>query len=167
VEVELGTSVIISEAYLTVAVIISASVLSAAFYSSLQRVADAQREKSIEFGRSLGTSVRTLFAAKFNSTTIKVWVKNIGIETVHSDLIGSKADLFLGPKGNFQRVSYSTSPPPTWVYILKNDGNSNGHWDPGETIEITANMGSTLTSGDYFARYSAYTGASHDLTFTI
>jgi len=163
----LGTSIIVSEVYLTVAVLISASVLSTAFYSSLQRVSDAQRERSTEFVRNLGTSVRILFAAKFNSTTIKVWVKNIGVETIHSNLIGSKADLFLGPKGNFQRVAYSSPSPPTWTYALKNDVNSNGNWDPGETVEITANMGTSLTAGDYFVRYSAYTGSSHDFTFTI
>lgn len=163
----MASSAVISEVYLTLAVVVAASVLSASFYTSLQRVADVEREKTIEFKREIGTRVKILFAAQYNGTAVKLWVKNVGLDTIKASLIGEKADLFFGPEGEFKYIPYDESSPPTWTYTLKNDVDGDGDWDPSETIEILVNSGSTLSSGDYYVKYSAYTGASSEYTFTL
>ncbi|MCX8192168.1 MAG: flagellin [Nitrososphaerales archaeon] len=163
----MASSTIISEAYLTIAVVIAASILSASFYSSLQRMVDVERERTLEFKREVETRVKILFAAPYNGTAVKVWIKNIGLSTINSQLIGERADLFFGPKGRFKYIPYSQPNPPTWRYSIKNDINGDGNWDPRETIEIIINEGSALNSGDYYVKYCAYTGASSEYTFTV
>lgn len=151
---------------MTLAVVIAVSIFSASIFGSLQNVADAEREKTTDLKRKLGTNVTIVFAAQYNSTSVKVWIKNTGVESISSSLIGSKSDLFFGPQGSFIMVRYNST-APTWTYIFVNDMDGDLVWDPSETIEITVNNGSLLKRGDYYIRYVAYNGVYSEYTFTI
>lgn len=162
----MASSTVVSEAYITVAVVIAIAIFSASIFGSLQRVADIEREKTTDLKIKLGTRVDIIFCAQYNTTAVKLWIKNTGVEPIHPTLIGDKAELFFGPRGNFKLIPYSST-PPTWVYRLVNDRDGDGVWDPSETIEVTVNTGSTLSKGDYFVRYVTYNGVYSDYTFTI
>ncbi len=163
----MATSSVISEVYITLAVVIAISIFSATIFGSLQRVADAEREKTVDLKRKLGTNVEVVFAAQYNATAVKVWIKNTGVESIRPSLISSNSDLFFGPQGLFTRISYNSTSPPTWLYILVNDMDNDSVWDSSETIEITLNNGSILQHGDYYIRYVTYNGVYSEYTFTI
>jgi len=163
---DLASSTIVSEVYITLAVVIAISIFSASVFGSLQQVADIEREKSTDLKIKLGTRVQIIFAAPYNSTAVKLWIKNIGVEPIHPTLIGDKAELFFGPRGNFKRIPYNTL-PPTWIYNLVNDRDGDGVWDPTETIEVTVNNDKALADGDYYIRYVTYNGVYSEYTFTI
>ena len=80
----------------------------------------------------------------------KIWMKNIGSTRIGTSEI-EKSDVFIGLVGNFDRSSFLSgkisTPSDTktidvpsaskWCYLLSDD-NSNGFWDPGETLEVDA-----------------------------
>jgi flagellar protein FlaG len=163
----MGFSSITAEAYLTIAVIVAASALTVSLNVSLQKIGDAERERALIFKRDMEIMVSIIFASQYNSTSVKVWIKNVGRETIEGSLIGTSDNLFFGKEGLFQHIPYNQTTTPTWIYVIVNDLDNDGNWDPSETIEITINYGSTLDSGDYFVRYSAYNGATSDYTFSL
>ena len=162
----MASSNLVSEVYITIAVVIAVSIFSASIFGNLQRVVDIEREKTTDLKIKLGTRLDIIFCAQYNDTAVKLWIKNIGVEPIHPTLIGNKADLFFGPRGSFKRIPYNST-QPTWIYNLVNDRDGDGVWDPSETIEVTVNSDSTLSHGDYYVRYVTYNGVYSEYTFTI
>jgi hypothetical protein len=76
---------------------------------------------------------------------VKVWMKNIGSTRIGLDEV-NKSDVLI----NYNRTSWQRSPfPPNVVLKWNNflsDDNSNGYWDPGETLEVDA-LAKELTTG--------------------
>lgn len=163
----MGFSSITAEAYLTIAVIVAASALTVSLNVSLQKIGDAERERALVFKRDMEIRVSIIFASQYNSTSVKVWVKNVGRKTIEGSLIGTNDNLFFGKEGSFQHIPYNQTTTPTWVYTIVNDLDNDDNWDPSETIEITINYGTTLSAGDYFVRYAAYNGAYSDYSFSL
>ncbi|MEM2910153.1 MAG: hypothetical protein QXQ02_10560 [Halobacteria archaeon] len=156
----------IGEAIIMVAAIIAASVFSTTFIASFYEISDANKFMLGRIGRELKIEVKIVFAAPVSSTTIKAWLKNVGQEDIPSELI-ELSDLFFGPKGSFRRIPYKEPSPPKWQYEFVNDADGDGRWDPSETIEITIDWPTSLQSGDYFLRFTIYTGQYSDFTFSI
>ncbi len=156
----------ISEAIIMVAAIVATSVFATTFMSGLYAVSDANKFAINQAGRELKTSVKIIFAAPVSDTVIKVWLKNVGQEDIPSDLM-ELSDIFFGPKASLQHVPYGGANLPRWRYELVTDVDNDGRWDPGETIEVTIEWASSLQSGDYFLRFTIYTGQYTDFTFSI
>ena len=79
----------------------------------------------------------------------KIWLKNIGSSRIPLADITNRSDVFCGPSGNFDRLSYdydTTTSDKTWVADLY-DTNNNGYWDNGETVKIIAYNSDIPSSG--------------------
>jgi archaeal flagellar protein FlaG len=98
-------------------------------------------------------TIVTTFAIGTPKLSGQIFMKNIGTQSVSIDEIKRSSDVFFGPVGNVQRLSYSSSASQgsgSWTYVLyEPNGKENNFWDPGETLEIDAfsTIGSS-TSGD-------------------
>jgi flagellar protein FlaG len=74
--------------------------------------------------------------------TAQIWMKNIGTEPIALTGGIRKSDVFCGAVGEFDRLTYQEVEPTElddgeWTEDLY-DLDSNGIWDPGETVKITA-----------------------------
>ena len=162
-------STVIDEAIITIAVIVAASIFAAAFMAGFQTYSDAQKRALVKFGDEVETRIEIIFADATGDSQLKVWVKNVGYKSISQPLIGSNSDLFLKKAdGTTLRVPYGALTPPTWGYSLLNDGDSDGDWDPHETIEITVFLeAGSLTSGDWLIEFVAPTGSSDEYLLSV
>jgi flagellar protein FlaG len=94
--------------------------------------------------------VKTYASSGVTGGVAKVWMKNIGSASVGWSELNS-SDVMIGLTTNFDRATLDLSvwPPNTnkeWAYRLS-DSNSNGNWDPGETLEVDAASSLFTSSG--------------------
>ena len=159
--------VVVSEAFLTVAAVIIISVFTAVVVGSVHQLRDVQALVTRSMSEEMMVGVKIVFAnAEEGSSTVKVWVKNVGLSEIPGGLIG-RGDLFFGPAGAATRIPYNATAPPTWSFRIANDVDGDGRWDKGETIEVTIQLDYTITQGDYYVRYVAYTGCYSEYSFSV
>ncbi len=157
---------VISVTIITIACIISATMLVNAIYPAVSRASSSAISSSVELGERIETSVDII--AEANEASYEyVWVKNIGVSQLVASQI-ENSDIFFGEIGNFQRISYNAtlSSAPCWKYSIEND-NGNNRWDTGETVNITINAGSEIAAGDYYVKIVLYNAVSDEDTFSI
>ena len=157
---------VISEAILTLAVLAMAITFAVTAFSSFQRLNNAYAYKSSSTDDILKTDIEIIFAANSSTTTIRIWIKNVGGSSISQNLI-SKSDLFFGPVENVSYIVYGGDTPPKWNYTICNDIDSDDTWDPGETIEILVTTSQTLDTGDYKVKFSTYNGVTDTYTFSL
>jgi len=124
--------------------VIAAGVLVNAVFPVVYNMAGTFASSTHESDQRLRTDFKmiTYTATSGVSGNAKVWMKNIGSSRIALSEITSRSDVFCGPVGNFQRLTYSdTGEDNNWKLTFDDvdyDINSNNYWDPGETILITA-----------------------------
>lgn len=155
-EIILTTTAIAMSTFLALSIISSSSSFDYLFKTNERKMKDR-----------ILTDIMIIFGINDTENSVKIWVKNIGINEVHQSLI-PKSDIFFGPKGNFTRIPYEdkTTSTPMWNYTIAND-DGDGNWDPGETLEINIIWGSVLSPGEYFVKFILYNGVSDDYIFSI
>lgn len=125
-----------SALFLITAVIAAGVLINAVFpvvynmagtFSSASHASDDRMRTDFKIVATLGHS---------SDETAEIWIKNIGSSRIPlSDI--EKSDVFFGPPDKFSRRAFGSQ----WVVDftpVTYDINSNGYWDPGETILITA-----------------------------
>jgi flagellar protein FlaG len=79
----------------------------------------------------------------------RVWMKNIGSSQIGLADI-NKSDVLFGPTTSFNRLTFNPTYPCfsnlKWCYSISETPPSNGYWDPGETIEILADVSNVVRS---------------------
>ena len=154
-------SITIEEAIIVVSTIIATSILAAAIFSSLSRIEASYKSVVAATEEKMGTDIKIVFATSTSSTTVKVWVKNVGTSRIAPSMIVS-SDLFFGKVDNAARLNYSSD----WSYSIVND-DGDGVWEPGETLEITITLSSALSQGDYYVRFVLYNGKDAEYMFSV
>jgi len=110
--------------------------------------------------------------------TVAVWMKNTGTARIGKSEYES-ADVYVGKSGEFGRANFSSSFVARnlanlrwWTIFLPysspgSDLNSNGVWDPGETMEIDSFVRSVGAVGDpvYF-QFTLPNGVTRSAEFT-
>ena len=155
-------SSILSEAIIGIAAIIVAAALAGAYVSNMDQMINLQRlqVKSLE-GEAYYRCRIIHVAAKAGSSSLRMWVKNVGYSPVPLNLL-EKSDLLLVGSG----VHYLL-PGSSWTYALLNDVDSDGRWDSGETIRIDAELNESLSRGDYELIFTLYNGVECRFQFSI
>ncbi len=158
-------SVVFSEAFLTIAAILIAVMLTGVIISNIEQLGNIQTIVTNKIKEDMKIRVKIVFVS-VNGSTVYIWIKNTGLEPIPASLISS-GDLYFGPYGNVTYIKYNSGSYPNWRYILINDVDHDGYWDPSETIEIVIDYGSQLSPGDYQVRYVVYNGYHTDYYFSI
>jgi flagellar protein FlaG len=107
---------------------------------------------------------------------VEVWMKNIGSSRISVTDITSRADVFCGKTGAFERLTYSVNggDDHSWTEVFnqnpdKNDINGNNYWDPGETLLVKAyssKISTDSTDSNYF-QFILPNGVSRSTEFTV
>jgi flagellar protein FlaG len=103
-----------------------------------------------------------------------IWMKNIGSSRITINDLHSRAEVFCGQEGDFERLAYTGSYPPgegEWTTEFEGyssyDLNSNEYWDPGETLHVIAHPATSVSEGQtiYF-QFILPSGFWRSQTFT-
>lgn len=129
--------------------VIAAGVLINAVFPVVYQMTGTFQAATHESDQRLRTDFKIVTTVA-KTTDVHVWMKNIGSQRIPIADI-QKSDVFCGEVGNFGRLSYINGPITTgqWTEIFTDgDLNSNGFWDPGETLEIYGKPSVMPASGD-------------------
>ncbi len=84
------------------------------------------------------TDIKIVYVnANANSTTVKAYVKNIGLNPVVSL---DSVDVFFGEVNSLSRIPYNAASAPKWAYT------DSSVWDPKETKELVITLDNALQS---------------------
>ena len=159
------SSSIIAEAILMISVVVAASALTYAFYSSISSMEASYKSINDSINEELRTAITIVFVTNTSSTIVKAWIKNIGSSRIPAQLI-ELSDIFFGNKDHCVRIPrYSSDYNYGWTYRFCNSNDD--VWDPCETIEITVYLNETLTTGDYYLIFITYNGVKAEAVFSI
>jgi flagellar protein FlaG len=109
-----------------ISAVIAAGVLISAIFPAIYRTADTFGSVSHEADTQMRTDIK-IVNTYASGTNAKIWLKNVGSYRI-STLELDESDIFIGPVGDFERLSLQSH------YTL--EGASNNFWDPGETMSI-------------------------------
>ncbi|RLE49230.1 MAG: hypothetical protein DRJ31_05665 [Candidatus Methanomethylicota archaeon] len=154
------SSVTYSESIILIASIIVASLFAGIVLSSMGMIESAYTSISQSERTTLTTKIKVIFADQLDSTTVYVYVKNIG-KTVITSV--DKVDIYFGKYGSAQYIPYNSSSYPTWNYTLLN----NNIWGPNDTIRITVYSSTTLDEGIYVVKVVTPNGVEDEYVFSI
>lgn len=154
----------ITTAIITIACVICAGMLISAIYPAVNRATSSVISTSEKLGERIETSIDIIAEANQSSYEY-VWVKNTGSSEIPQI---ENSDVFFGMINEFQRIPFnsSLSVTPSWTYSIEND-DGDGRWDIGETLNITINHSSEITTGDYYVKIIVYNGIADEEKFSI
>ncbi|WP_292407986.1 MULTISPECIES: flagellin [unclassified Methanoculleus] len=159
----------IGTAMFLIAAVISAGVLINAIIPVVYTISGTIASSSHTVDERLSTDVRivTTYASAKNETA-EIWIKNVGTNRIVSSEI-QLVDVFLGGRGDFVRLTPTTSSEPDWnewTYAIL-EVTPNNHWDPGETLHISAKTEKIPDKeGVVYFQFVLPTGLSRSTTFT-
>jgi hypothetical protein len=162
-------NVTITSAILMITSIVMASIFTAAALQQLYAFQNAFKDVSMRNEEMLSTSI-TIIGETNTSSNVIIWVKNTGRTSL--SLNGTLWDLFITfPNRTYQRFNYrsgcSSETDSCWSAQILN-GNGNGVWDDGETIQITAyRIANPVPPGSYEVRLALPNGVTCDDKFSL
>ena len=130
----------ITTALFLITAVVASAVLINAMYPVIQNMAGTFSSSTHESDVRIRTDFK-IIAAHASDGTVQVWMKNIGSERIGLADI-KRADVFSGAEGSFNHLTYTNSTPveKQWTeeFGTGYDLNTNGFWDSGETVKVTA-----------------------------
>jgi archaellum component FlaG (FlaF/FlaG flagellin family) len=153
---------VISEGVLIIASVIIAGALTGVVISKVgtfegyyTATTEAQKEKML-------TKFEIIHVSQINSTSVNVWVKNTGLGPITKlDMV----DAYFGLINAVDYVGYASGSTPQWVY---NGTSTSSVWSQGQTIQITLQDSSALTSNEsYLVQFVVSNGVSDDYIFSV
>ena len=160
------TSTIFSEAFLTISSIAIATILAASIIAGVNQMNNIQVSIAMDMEEKIGQKVKIIYASTDGSTTVYLWIKNIGIKPIALNLVG-EGELYFGQLGQEKLIPFNTSSLPTWNYTIVDNPDNDGYWDRSETIQLNIYLDTALQQGDYHVLYTTYLGELSDYYFSI
>ncbi|HDD42687.1 MAG TPA: hypothetical protein ENF79_03280 [Nitrososphaeria archaeon] len=153
---------ILSETIIGIAAIIVAAALAGVYVSNMDQMASLQKlqVKSFE-GEAYYRCKIIHVAGEAGSSSLSMWVKNVGYAPIPLALL-NRSDLMIVGSSVYY-VIYGSS----WTYSLLNDVDSDGKWDPGETLRVDVQAEEPLSRGDYEVIFTLYNGAECRFRFSL
>ncbi len=159
------TSTVFSEAFLTISSIAIAAMLAASIFSGVNQMSNIQITLTNSFQEKMKHETKIIYASIDGNNIVHVWIKNIGMEPIPTQLI-PQGDVYFGLMGEEQYIQYNRSLKPTWNYTLIDNPDNDDFWDIGETIQINIYLNTPLNQGDYHVIYSTYLGKTTEYYFS-
>jgi len=132
----------ISTAILIIAGVIATAALINALFPSIYGMAGSVTSVSQSSSDRMKTDIKIISEGLDPSVpdTMHMYVKNTGrLKITGANLV--KSDVYIANASTTRKCEYSTG-DPSWQYAIR-DGNGDGTWDPGETLDII------ITAGGY------------------
>lgn len=161
-------SEVISTALLMIATVVAAVALINAVFPSIYGMSDSIQSVTSNVNNRMQSEFQFIYETPNPAgNSLTAWVKNTG-ETQVTPAELSDSDLFISnANGAMQMANLNSSTAPSWTYTIEN-GNSNGIWGPGETLEINLNANESFVTGnDYDIRLVLYNGAYCEDSFSV
>jgi len=157
----------ITTALFLITAVVASAVLINAMYPVIQNMAGTFSSSTHEADQRIRTDFK-IIATHASGGTVQVWMKNVGSERIGLADI-QRSDVFSGAEGSFNHLTYTnkTLNDKEWTedFGTGYDLNSNGFWDPGETVKITAKA--PFSSGDkIFFQFALPNGIWRSIEFT-
>lgn len=153
----------VSDGIVLIAVVVAAATISQVFLSSIGGLQRGSVVMSEKLSDKMETEIAILKAVNTSSTTVKVWIKNVGRSIMPLDSV-KIGDVLFGEYGNFDYLSFNET-GAGWDYSVL--GSTDSNWNPSETIELTVTSESDFATGDYFFSYTTHNGINEELIFSI
>lgn len=146
----------VSEAILVIAGIIMIGMLAGTVYMSVSYIGSAMDASSIAGSKKLLTEVQIVFATNTSSTTLYVYLQNVGEQPVYVSL----GTLYFGPQGRQQPIGYG-GPAPSWTTNIQ-------LLNPGSTATLSVALAEPLVKGGYYTvMYVTQNGVQAEYTFQV
>jgi hypothetical protein len=136
---------------LIVAGIVCSIVVLNAVYPAITGSSGAIIEATNKIDDRIKSNIR-IIEMTHDGSDAYVWIKNTGVSRIDGI---NNSDVFFGPEGNFDRITYGGSVAPYWEYEIENDE----RWNQSSTLKITVHSDSSI-SGDYFFKIVIPNGLS-------
>lgn len=147
----------VSEAILIIAGVVMIGILASAVYLSISYIGSAVDASSLAGSQRLLTDVQIVFATNTSSTTVYVYLQNVGEQPVYDVPLGT---LYFGLENQQQPIGYGGS-PPDWTVNTQ-------VLNPGSTATITITLSQPLVKGDYYTvMYVTQNGIETEYTFQV
>ena len=149
--------------------IIAAGVLINAVFPVVYQMAGTFLSSSHQSDERMRTDIKIVNTFMNQDGDTQVWIKNVGVARISYVEI-PKSDLFLGKVGDFDRLDCNAAIGMNQWYYETAGGDTNGYWDPGETLEITArtdNGGPYYKSMPVYVQFVLPSGVWRTLEFTV
>lgn len=118
-----------------IAAVVAAGILTSQIFPAIYTMSGSVSSSTRSADQTMRTDIAIVNTFALNGTgQAKVWLKNTGsIRMILPDL--NMSAIFIGNPGNIVTVSKNDPPGDGWNYEILDD--TNGYWDPMETLFIT------------------------------
>lgn len=157
----------ISTAILIIAGVVAAAALINAMFPAVYSMSGSVTSVSDASSDRMKTDFRIISEGldPLSSSALHVYVKNTGRLAISGPNL-AKTDVYFGSGSALYKCKAGAS-LPSWQYAIQ-DGNGDGTWNPGETMDITITAENyDFRSDRQFVRIAAYNGVATDHEFTL
>jgi flagellar protein FlaG len=156
-----------STALFLITAVIAAGVLINAIFPVVYTMAGTFSSASHTTDQNIRTDFKIVSYVATEGTPgkVQVWLKNVGSAQIGISEI-ERSDVMCGNVGNFNRLAYGTYGSGKWQLDLS-DLNTNGYWDSGETIKVTAEPAELLSNNDVYFQFILPNGIWRSTQFPL
>ncbi|QGA53473.1 flagellar biosynthesis protein FlaG [Sulfolobus sp. E5-1-F] len=133
-------SEVISETIMLIVAVTLVGVLAGSVFSVVSSISTNMVSYSMLQSQRLVTDLQIDYATNVSSTTVIVYLHNIGESTIFNL---KNSVLYFGPQGDLQQIGYNASTLPYWVV------NTNTLY-PGSVAKIIIYLSSPLSTTQYY-----------------
>jgi len=122
-------------AILLITGVVAAGILASVIFPAVSTMAGSVSSSTHAADQTLRTDIAIVNTFALNNTNqAQVWLKNTGSTRISPASL-NMSTIFVGNSANIGTVKLN-DPSNGWTYDILD--NTNGYWDPGETLHITA-----------------------------
>jgi len=154
-------SAVITEAILLIASVIIAGGLAGVVMTKVGTFQSTFTQTTENQKQTVLTNIKILYAQNPSSTSVNVWVKNVGTYSITNT---QNIDVYFGQTGSMQRIAYNaTGLSPSWTFATPVT-----IWDKANTVQINMSNLSSISCGSvYELQVTTPNGVSDDYFVTF
>jgi flagellar protein FlaG len=152
-------STVITEAILLIASVIIAGSLAGVVMTKVGTFQSTFTQTTENQKQTVLTNIKILYAQNPTSTSVNMWVKNIGTYSITNT---QNIDVYFGQTGAMQRITYNVG-SPSWTFASPVTS-----WDKANTIQMNiTNLDAIQCGSVYELQVTTPNGVSDDYFVTF